>query len=56
MRNASGHQCKEKMSSSEKKVNKNAYDVFSIDCFHIMSRWPYWCPKTNGGGHVGVPN
>ena len=29
MRNASGHQCKEKMSGSEKKVNKNTYDIFS---------------------------
>ena len=28
MRNASGHQCKVKM-SSEKKVNKNACDIFS---------------------------
>ena len=28
MRNASGHQCKEKMSGSEKKVN--AYDVSSL--------------------------
>ena len=30
MRNASGHQRKEKMSSSEKKVKENAYDVSSI--------------------------
>ena len=30
MRNASGHQCKEKMSGSEKKVNENAYDVSSL--------------------------
>ena len=29
MRNANGHQCKEKMSGSEKKVNENAYDVSS---------------------------
>ena len=29
MRNASGHQCKEKMSGSEKKVNENAYNIFS---------------------------
>ena len=29
MRNASGHQCKVKMSSSEKKVNENKYD-FSL--------------------------
>ena len=28
MRNASGHRCKVKM-SSEKKVNKNACDIFS---------------------------
>ena len=30
MRNASGHQCKVKMSGSEKKVNENAYDISSI--------------------------
>ena len=30
MRNASGHQCKVKMSGSEKKVNGNTYDIFSI--------------------------
>ena len=29
MRNASGHQCKEKMSGSEKKVNENMYDISS---------------------------
>ena len=27
MRNASGHQCKVKMSGSEKKVNNNTYDI-----------------------------
>ena len=27
MRNASGHQCKLKMSGCEKKVNKNTYDI-----------------------------
>ena len=30
MRNASSHQCKVKMSSSEKKVNKKTYDISSI--------------------------
>ena len=30
MRNASGHQCKEKMSGSEKKVNENAYDIIFV--------------------------
>ena len=30
MRNASGHQCKKKMSGSEKKVNENTYDISSI--------------------------
>ena len=30
MRNASGHQCKVKMSGSEKKVNENTYDISSI--------------------------
>ena len=30
MRNASGHQCKVKMSGSEKKVNENTYNISSI--------------------------
>ena len=30
MRNASGYQCKVKMSVSEKKVNENSYDISSI--------------------------
>ena len=30
MRNASGHQCKLKMSSSEEKVNEKTYDISSI--------------------------
>ena len=30
MRNASGHQCKVKMSGSDKKVNENTYDTSSI--------------------------
>ena len=29
MRNANGHQCKVKMSGSEKKVNENTYDISS---------------------------
>ena len=29
MRNASGNQCKVKMSGSEKKVNENTYDISS---------------------------
>ena len=33
MRNASRHQCKDKMSYSEKKVNENAYDISSIKKF-----------------------
>ena len=40
MRNASGHQCKEKMSGSEKwKVNENAYDISPIKkkfCFVVV--------------------
>ena len=31
MRNASGHQCKVKMSGSEKKVSENTYDISSIN-------------------------
>ena len=38
MRNASGHQCKEKMSSSEKKVNESTYDISSINKFLEVSR------------------
>ena len=38
MRNASGHQCKEKMSGSEKKVNENTYDISSIKKFLEVSR------------------
>ena len=30
MRNASGHQCKENMSGSEKKLNDNTCDISSI--------------------------
>ena len=30
MRNANGHQCKVKMSGSEKKVNENTYEISSI--------------------------
>ena len=30
MRNASDHQCKVKMSGSEKKVNEKTYDISSI--------------------------
>ena len=39
MRNASGQQCKEKMSGSEKKkVNENTYDISSIITFLEVSR------------------
>ena len=38
MRNASGHQCKVKMSGSEKKVNENTYDISSIKKFLDVSR------------------
>ena len=38
MRNASDHQCKEKMSGSEKNVNKNTYDISSIKTFLEVSR------------------
>ena len=38
MRNASGHQCKEKMSGSEKKVSENTYDISSIKTFLEVSR------------------
>ena len=30
MRNASGHECKVKISRSDKKVNENTYDISSI--------------------------
>ena len=39
MRNASCHQCKEKMSGSEKKkVNENRYDISSIKTFRWLLR------------------
>ena len=38
MRNASGHQYKEKMSGSEKKVNENTYDISYIKKFLEVSR------------------
>ena len=38
MRNASGHQCKKKMSDSEKKVNENTHDISSIKTFLDVSR------------------
>ena len=38
MRNASGHQCKVKMSGSEKKVNGNTYDISSIK---LRSFWKF---------------
>ena len=38
MRNATGHQCKEKMSGSEKKVNASTYDISSIKNFPEVSR------------------
>ena len=38
MRNASGHQCKVKMSGSEKKVNENTYDISSRKKFLEVSR------------------
>ena len=38
MRNASGHQCKEKMSGKEKKVNESTYDISSINKFLEVSR------------------
>ena len=43
MRNASGHQCKMKMSGSKKKVNEKANNISSIRCvtekfwkFHVV--------------------
>ena len=37
MRNASSHQCKEKMSGSEKKVNKKMSDISSIK--HVAKKF-----------------
>ena len=37
MRNASGHQCKVKMSGSEKKVNENTYNISSIK--HVTKKF-----------------
>ena len=41
MRNASGHKCKVKMSSSEKKVNENTYDIPSIT--HVTKKFLETC-------------
>ena len=49
MKNASGHQCKVKMSGSEKKVDGNTYDISSIKRvtkkFLKVSR----CSRANNG-------
>ena len=37
MRNASGHQCKVKMSGSEKKVDEDTYDISSIK--HVTKKF-----------------
>ena len=37
MRNASGHQCKVKMSANEKQVNANTYDISSIK--HVTKKF-----------------
>ena len=46
---------RERLSSSERnKCEQNVLNIlvptydFSqhIECFHMTSRWPYWCPKT----------
>ena len=39
---ANGHQCKEKMGSSEKKVNKNTYDIAAMKKFLEVLR----CSRT----------
>ena len=49
MKNASGHQCKVKMSATEKKMNENSYDISSIKrvtkTFLEVSR----CSRANNG-------
>ena len=37
MRNASGHQCKVKMSGREKKVNEKTYDISTIK--HVTKKF-----------------
>ena len=37
MRNASGHQCRVKMSGSEKKVDEDRYDISSIK--HVTKKF-----------------
>ena len=44
MRNASGHQCKKKMSGREKIVNENTYDISSIK--KISGGFTLWSCKT----------
>ena len=47
MGNASGHQCKVKISGSAKKVNENTYDISSTKCvtkkFLEVSRYKKKC-------------
>ena len=39
MRNASVHQCKVKMSGSEKKVNENTFDISSNSKKHVTKKF-----------------
>ena len=41
MRNASGHQCKVKMSGSEKKVNENTYHISSKNLVTKICFWKF---------------
>ena len=51
MRNASGHQCKVKMSGSEKKVNENSYDISSIKrVSNIRSFWKLYVVVVQNNG------
>ena len=56
MRNASGHQCKVKMSGSEKKkVNENTYDISSqkrVTKGLFTWRWGYPVRRGNPPVHV----
>ena len=51
MRNASGYQCKVKMSVSEKKVNENSYDISSIKrVSNIRSFWKLYVVVVQNNG------
>ena len=54
MRNATGHQCKKKMSGSEKKVNKKTCDIFFIKrvAKKVSGSFTLWSCKTKAKKYI----